>query len=487
MTNPSVPPSDPSKAGNFPEPDPADQAGTSPSPDSPMQQPVETGEQPAAEPTVRPDADPSAPDVATQPLDDQSHDQADPAAAEPSRFDVTREMPATEASGSTAVLQGPGEPPSDGGYGGYPPPPATPPVAGFGQHHHPRHEAARDRIWPHLMWELLLAVGVAVLFLVYREQGSPGFDSDDYKPVWWWASMLGLLAMGFSLSLRAGVPNLALGALFLGGAVLSSMIYREQDWEVWPSVAGAVAVAAVAGLLLGAVVAVLHVPAWAASLGAGLAVLAWTLNAVTTDAGLALAPVNGPDLFAYWEWIFLGIAGVSILGGAIGAISALRSSWGVPTKADPATRPGAVGVLASLLGLALSSALAAAGGGLLWIGFQAQQSSSAVSEFAAPGNDVLDQLFGGVGLIVLVLATVLVGGVSAFGRRGGIFGTMLATLAMVLLVVESVVDFDSPYSYFYLIAGALLLGLVLTRVLEAACARTRPISQVGPADRSDYV
>ncbi|MGH3544768.1 MAG: ABC transporter permease subunit, partial [Mycobacteriales bacterium] len=285
-------------------------------------------------------------------------------------------------------------------------------------------------------------------------------------------------------SLRVGVPNLAVGSVFLGGAVLSSMIYREQSWDVWPAVAAAVFIAALAGLLLGAVVSVLHVPAWAASLGAGLAVIAWTVNSLVTDTRLALAPGDGPDLFPYWEWIFLGIAGVSVLGGAIGAIGRLRVSWAAAIKADPGKRPGAVGVLASLGALTVSSALAAGAGGLLWIGLAATESSTAVSALAAPDSEVIDLLFGNAGLIVLVLATVLLGGVSAFGRRGGIFGTMLATLAMVLLVVESVFDFGSPYSYLYVIVGALLLGLVMTRVLEASCARTAPAPQ--PLDRADW-
>ncbi len=469
MTNPAVPPADSSKAGNSPEPKPA---GLTNAPSAPGTQPDDS-----AAPTYAPaPADPGTPYGATQRFGEQ---QGAAASAEPPRFDVASQTPAGETPGSTAVLEGPGEPPpySSAGWGAYPP---EPPVTGFGQHHYPRHEAIRDRVWPHLVWELLLAVGVAVLFLVFRQQGSPGFESDDYKPVWWWASMLGLLAMGFSLSLRVGMPNLAIGSIFLGGAVLSSMIYREQGWEVWPSVATAVAIGAVAGLLLGLVIAVLHVPAWAASLGAGLAVLAWTVNSLSTDVQLTLAPSHGPDLFGYWEWIFIGIAGVSVLGGAIGAISALRTSWGIPTKADPATRPGAGGVLASLAGLMLSSALAAVAGGLLWIGVEAEQSSSALSGLAASNSDVMDQLFGNGGLIVLVLATVLLGGVSAFGRRGGIFGTMLATLAMVLLVVESVFDFGSPYSYLYLIAGALLLGLVVTRVLEASCTRTQPGPQTEP-------
>ena|GEM_PF-4783138 len=465
MTNPSVPPADSSKAGSPPESESASQAET----------------------------DTGVPEAATRRFGELPDDQqaAGGTSAEPAPFDATREMPPAHESESTA-WEGPAQSPSDPNaeWGTYPPEPpvAAPPVAGSGHHHYPRHETVRDRVWPHLVWELLLAAGVAALFLVFREQGSPGFEPDDYKPVWWWASMLGLLTMGFSLSLRVGVPNLAVGPIFFGGAVLASMIYREQDWSVWSSVAVAVTVAAVAGLLLGTIVVVLHVPAWVASLGAGLAVLAWTLSATSTKSRLASVPNDGPNLFPYWEWIFLGIAAVSVLGGTIGSIWAVRSSWAVRTKTNPATRPGTVGVLASLVGMALSSAMAAGAGSLLWIGFKARdEASSTVPEFAAS-----DSLAAG-GLIVLVLATVLLGGVSAFGRRGGFFGTMLATLAMVLLVVESVFDFGSPYSYLYLIAGVLLLGLVVNRILEAACVRPQPAPRPQPqtpypgwSEQADY-
>ncbi|MGI8648552.1 MAG: hypothetical protein DLM55_06720 [Acidimicrobiales bacterium] len=358
---------------------------------------------------------------------------------------------------------------------GYPPGPPTTvaPAAAYPPHHHgSQAEPPRDRVWPHLLWELLLAVGAAVLFVAYRQHGSPGFDSDDYKPVWFWASLLGLLAMGLSFSLRVGAPNLAVGSTFLAAGVLAGMFYHERSWSAWPSVAAAVGVAALAGLLLGAIVSVLHVPAWVASLGAALALLAWTVNTAYADKTRLLTPVHGPNLFSHWEWIFLGIAGVSVIGGTFGAVSGLRRSWGAGDKADAAKRPNAVGVLATLAGFIVSSALAAVAGGLAWIGITAHGSTPTLSAASDPGSDLLSYLFSSGGLVVLVLAVVLVGGVSAFGRRGGIFGTMLATLVMVLLVVQPIFDFNSPYNYMYIIAGALLLGLVVTRVLEASGSRT---------------
>ncbi|HEX3732526.1 MAG TPA: hypothetical protein VHU91_06380 [Mycobacteriales bacterium] len=466
-TNPSRPPSE--------EPEPVAGSGDEPeatrSTDSaadPAEAPIadtESTPEPASDSTTQPDSEAVSgsepgPPASTQrfgaaPDGPEATQVAQPEASEP--VSVAPEAPSPAPTDHSAASEPEGAEP--GLAVASEPAPA--------HHHHPRHEAARDRIWPHLVWELLLAVVVAVLLLVFRHQASPGFSSDDYKPVWWWSSMLGLLAMGFAFSLRAGAPNLAIGSFFFSGGVLASTFYHERDWGAWPSIAAAVGVALVAGLLLGVIVSVLHVPAWAASLGAGLAVYAWAAHSVSDDKTRIFSPLDGPDLFDWWEWIFLGIAVVSVVGGALGAISGLRAMWGVSAKSDPSGRPGIGGVFASLVGLGVSSALAAGAGGLLWVGMRSVPGPRPGHTLLTSGSDVMDGLLQSNGIIVLVLATVLIGGVSAFGRRGGIFGTMLATMAVVLLVITSVFDFDQIFAYAYVIGVILLLGLVVTRVLEA--------------------
>src|SRR5262249_5104947 len=66
----------------------------------------------------------------------------------------------------------------------------------------------------------------------------------------------------------------------------------------------------------------------------------------------------------------------------------------------------------------------------------------------------------------LALGAALVGGTSAFGRRGGIFGSLLAaTLLTLAISYADLAHFRvSPYA---VAAGAIAAGLVVTRLVEA--------------------
>jgi hypothetical protein len=66
----------------------------------------------------------------------------------------------------------------------------------------------------------------------------------------------------------------------------------------------------------------------------------------------------------------------------------------------------------------------------------------------------------------LALGVALVGGTSAFGRRGGVFGTILAAvLATLFLRYEEEMNWD--ISEFAIAGGALAAGLVVTRLVES--------------------
>ena len=71
----------------------------------------------------------------------------------------------------------------------------------------------------------------------------------------------------------------------------------------------------------------------------------------------------------------------------------------------------------------------------------------------------------GLELTALAVGVALLGGTSAFGRRGGIFGTVLAAalLAVAMAYTQAI---GHPWTAFALAAVAIALGLGVTRVVE---------------------
>ena len=148
----------------------------------------------------------------------------------------------------------------------------------------PEHgEPGRDRIAVHLIWEtVLLARRPPSPYCSDRENSDALRGAATATTCWSQAAALGLLALAAGLSLRAGAPNLALGPV--GGGRRGLHFAEQGDRGVLPSTGrggrrggrGRPGARPVRGQL--------HVPAWAASLGAALGGIVW------------IQPVDGPVL-----------------------------------------------------------------------------------------------------------------------------------------------------------------------------------------------
>jgi hypothetical protein len=192
-----------------------------------------------------------------------------------------------------------------------------------------------DRMMIHLIWEAVLLVAVAGLAFWYRHGYPAALSGAGLRALLISAASLGFLALGAGLSLRAGVVNLAIGPIAIGTGLF---VATHSDRGMMMTVAIALAGAAAVGLVAGLVVAVLHVPGWAASLAAGLGVVVWIQKHANA------APVTAtyqPERQAYY-W-FGGFAALALLGGILGLIKPIRRGVGKfrPTG-DPALRRGTV-------------------------------------------------------------------------------------------------------------------------------------------------
>jgi hypothetical protein len=257
-------------------------------------------------------------------------------------------------------------------------------------------------------------------------------------------AVLGFLTVGIGLSLRAGAVNLAVGPI---AAASAAFLASQPDRSLGSAIGMALLIAVGTGAAIGLITVVLHVPSWAASLAGAFAAIVWIQRlAVPAHVTLSYHP-NGHAF--YW---YGGFAALALLGGLLGLVKAVRRGLGrFRPIADPALRRGSGGATIAFLTTVGSSLLAGLAGVLAALSGNLTAVVVPAGPFVTTG---------------LALGAALLGGTSAFGRRGGIFGGVLAATLIVLAI--SYADVAqlrvSPYA---LAAGTIAAGLVVTRLVEA--------------------
>ncbi|MBU2663273.1 ABC transporter permease [Actinoplanes bogorensis] len=315
-------------------------------------------------------------------------------------------------------------------------------------------EDGRDRLGIHLGWEVVLLVAAAAIgFLLWR------LDPDSLRrpaldTLLITGAAIGLLTLGAGLTLRAGVPNLALGPI----ALAASFQYAEQGDQGLLRAGVPALVFAVAGAIVIAMfILVLHVPGWAATLAAALGVIVFDQLRVAPVAVQGTYDPTGQAFF-----LFGGFALLAVLGGALGAATPVRRWLGrMRPTGDPARRRGAAVAVPVLGSLILSSVFAVAAGML----FAAKSDAPVV-----PGT--------GLEWTGIAIGLALLAGTSAYGRRGGLFGTLFAVAALTLFL-DYAARRNFDIALFAIAACVFAGGLVVTRLVETY---GRPLPVAGPAD-----
>lgn len=321
----------------------------------------------------------------------------------------------------------------------YPSPPGMVPPGGAA--------AEGDRVWVHLLWEAVLAVAVIGVFVGLVTSNSGVFDGNRLGGFLHQTAAFGLAASGLAFSLRAAVPNLAIGAIASGTGVVIAELVTEADWALGAGIAVALAAAAVVGLVLGVFVGVFHVPAWAVTLGAAVLISAVLIGVLDGEFTQFTTPRNVNSSGPVW---FAGFAILSVVGGALWAVPGLRRKLsGTRQDQDPARRAGAGAAIGAVLALVVSSLLASGAG-------------VAVALRVGAAQPQLDQV------TWFAFGAVLLGGVSVFGRRAGIFGTLLAVLLLSLVQYWLAVEGVDAWVFVAITGGAILVGLIVSRLLETA-------------------
>ena len=302
-------------------------------------------------------------------------------------------------------------------------------------------DADRDRPAVHLIWEGVLAV-IAVVLIVATAAMTP---HQNLTTAFGEAGYLGLVAAGLAFSLRTGSPNLAVGSIVGFSSALSAYLIADHQWGKPAAMILAVVLATLIGLVLGVLVAVLSMPAWVVTLAAAAVIQAIALS--LTDGAVVPVRFSGSYPAALWYGLFFM---VSVGGGALWLLPGVRRPFAASRgPGDPARWTGPRAGAGAIAGLTGSSFLAGLAAVPLLMRIQATESS-------------------GVTLTTVALAAVLLGGASVFGRRAGVFGTLLAVT--ILAIVQALVAYnEGPFWVHSLVIGlAALFGVAACRGLESA-------------------
>lgn len=305
----------------------------------------------------------------------------------------------------------------------------------------------RDRLAVHFGWELLLVLAFGAVAFLLRRADSGALSGSRLDAIYLYAAILGFVAVGTALSLRAAVPNLAMGPLAYAAALFFA---DNSDRGLLPT-AGVTALLAIAvGVAIAVLVTAFHVPAWAASMAAGFGLIVWIEQHHETAKMVdgAYQPSEHPLVW------FVAFAVISVSAGITGLIPKVRRTVGqYRPVTDPALRGGGAGAGVAALALIGSSLLAALSGVLI-----------------ALNNREVSPAENGVALTGLALGAALLGGTSVFGRRGGLFGTVLAVVGITLVFhyadAEGWILNDLGVA-----AGAIAVGLAASRLIELLGSR----------------
>ena len=325
-----------------------------------------------------------------------------------------------------------------------------------------RRPVARDRLWPHLVWEIVLAAGVVVAVFAVRHENRQALSGAGLDNLLVLLSAGILLGSAFALSLRAAVPNLAVGAVAVVSGVLTAWLQAEHGYELRIAALITLGGAVALGLVTALVVVGFRLPAWAVGLGAAFGLLA----AAQSMSGGRTLTLDGVPNLRDWAWpLAIGAAALSVLGGVLGLLPRARLTLGQYRPAgDAAAARGSRAGLTATAAL-VGSMLLAAGAGLIL----------AMRVRAAVPDD-------GFALLGTAAAAAFLGGTSAYGRRGGVFGTVLAAGFLQLAALWLGLVEAQPWTRPALLGGAIVLGLLVGRVVEAAGSTEPPSSDEAGED-----
>lgn len=282
------------------------------------------------------------------------------------------------------------------------------------------------------------------------------------------ASVLLVLSAGLTGILLLGQIDLSVGAVAaLVGCACAWLL--KWDWPIGTVVAVGLLLGASVGMLNGLLVSVVHLPSFVASYAVN-----WIVK------GLAVVMMNGqiifnlPPAFTFLGtgYLFGRIPVIVVIALAVTALCYIlyqRTTWGrclytCGASEEAARYSGIPVVRTQLSAFVMSGMLAGLGGILMTARMNAAEASMADS-------------YG-----LSTIAVVVIGGTSMLGGEGGILGTLIG--AVMLMVINNILNLHGLSSNIQpVISGLLILAIVLLdSVLKLRRDRTQTKQQASSGE-----
>ena len=320
------------------------------------------------------------------------------------------------------------------------------------------HQPTRAAIW----WTALLerasliipCVMLAALLLLYSSMREGVFTLDELNLDTAAAMTLMLAATGQTIVLLRGGIDLSIGGMISLGTVLAATRFGTDPAQAAAWAVGIVAIGGLVGALNGALITALRLQpflvtlaTWSILSGTAMIILptdggsvpeGWAMFGVSTWLGLSSAVWLLALLLVFWMWFKRTRLGIAIRATGSNERSAFLS--GVSPLGINVATYGLSGIFAALAALYLTTQTGA-------------------------GSPTI-----GKDYILPSVAAAVIGGISLFGGRGGLVGTIIG--AFILTIIGNLVFVLEVSSYWQpIVSGIILLIAVLASSIAEKSAR----------------
>lgn len=280
----------------------------------------------------------------------------------------------------------------------------------------------------------------------------PSYRSvDNFYPILEGFALVGLVALGLSVTMIAGELDLSVGSV---AAVAGIVAVKLSSWGLLPCIAATVAGAAAFGALQGFVIARLRINSLVFTIGMLIALRG--LAFVISDEASVLMNLEDlgiSDAITRRLWIFspfsITTIGVFLVVGCFLAVTRYgREIYAVGGGRSEARAAGVSMVRPIVVAFAVSAALGALAGAL----------ASLKSGAAQPG--------GYESVLLAGVTAALVGGISLYGGRGDVIGVVVGVLTLRFLI-SGISSRGAPFYVESLATGGLLLAVLIVELILA--------------------
>ncbi len=305
-----------------------------------------------------------------------------------------------------------------------------------------------------------IAAVILVVFGVTSIKNSSFAGSGSIQEILTGSSLFILLAVGETVVIVTRNVDLSVGStLGLSAFEIGELYVHHPHMSVFVALLVGLGIGAACGAVIGFITTVFRVPSLVVTLAA-LYIIRGYVNII--GSGVQIEPTSVPHSFVSIgyssilgiPWLFVIVAGVALIAAyGMRNFRAGRELYAIGSNPDAAQLAG-IPVARRVFGaFVISGALAGLAGALF------------LAEYATVDAT------GGTGYELIVIASVVIGGVAIFGGSGNVIGALLGAILLQIINQSLVAVSVSPF-WDQAIAGALLLtAIAFDRLLGFRASR----------------